>query len=478
MLKYFQKSKKEETGKADEPLDETAQKRHEAEEEKISALEYHPEQEQRPTSSGEDPSQPVLSDADELFLLQVASEGEPPPLPPRPNSSGSISSASAAKEAAAVPITDHDTLEASKEAAIDAERPTSPASQQTWQARMHDIFTNPQPDLALQRLRQMTADRQAANLQRQRSKDRQSAAATLKAAVDEGRNRSSSPSPTRASTESATERDIKKEAQSEQKEVSNILDRLNLSSINNRVVGVSHDTQKLLERFNQVLKDIVNGVPTAYDDLEKLLTERQGQLDKLYGTLPSWIQSLVKVVPVKVYAALAPQVAAAMQADDKRKAEEAADEKDGKKKKKRSYVPSLKSLVGQKGAVAGMLRSIIGFLEARFPALLAGTNIIVSLAVFILLFVFWYCHKRGKETRLAREAADAEAAGYSSGDNDSLTELEKSVDLEKSQRLGEEDEPPREVKALPAVDDADIEQNVDNLMEQLGQPTDKAAQHA
>lgn len=478
MLKYFQKSKKEETDNGDETISETSTKHDEAEEKKIAALEL-PTSSDAPATIGTDPQQPVLSDADELFLLQVASEGEPPPLPPRPKSSAFTSSTAAAKDPAAVPIADSQNLQTSKDATTESERPTSPASQQTWQARMQDIFTNPQPDLALQRLRQMTADRQAASLQRQRSRDRQSAADTLKAAVDEGRNRSSSPSPTRASTDSAGEKDVKTEAKSEQKEMSRILDRLNLSSINNRVVGVSHDTQKLLERFNQVLKDIVNGVPTAYDDLEKLLTERQGQLDKLYGTLPGWIQSLVKVVPVKVYAALAPQVAAAMQADDKRKAEEVADEKDGKKKKKkRSYVPSLKSLIGQKGAVAGMLRSIISFLEARFPALLAGTNVIVSLAVFILLFVFWYCHKRGKETRLAREAAEAEAAGYSSADNDSLHELEKSIDLEKSQRLGEENEPPREMKALPAVDDADIEQNVDKLMEQLGQPTEKATQHA
>jgi len=32
-----------------------------------------------------------------------------------------------------------------------------------------------------------------------------------------------------------------------------------------------------------------------------------------------------------------------------------------------------------------------------------GTNVLLSLALFVLLFVFWYCHKRGREVRLAKE---------------------------------------------------------------------------
>ena len=95
-------------------------------------------------------------------------------------------------------------------------------------------------------------------------------------------------------------------------------------------------------------------------------------------------------------------------------------------------VPSLKDLVTKPGAVAGMLRAIMNFLKLRFPAFL-GMNVLYSLALFgmysfpqssllfieskvlesprsmsltlplVLLFVFWYCHKRGREVRLAKE---------------------------------------------------------------------------
>jgi len=143
-----------------------------------------------------------------------------------------------------------------------------------------------------------------------------------------------------------------------------------------------------------VLKDIVKGVPTAFEDLEKLLNERQGQLDKLYGSLPPFLQALVKSVPVKLYAMLLPQVAAAINmqntasATSTASANSATEEKtnsDGpkeKQKKQRSYIPSLKKLVMEKGAVAAMLRSILNFLQLRFPVMLAGTNVLMSLSVF------------------------------------------------------------------------------------------------
>lgn len=184
--------------------------------------------------------------------------------------------------------------------------------------------------------------------------------------------------------------DIAKESQ----DLHKVLSTLNLSAINNRVIGVSKDSQQLLENFVVVLKDIVKGVPTAFDDLEKLLNERQGQLDSLYGSLPPFLQSLVKSVPVKLYAMLLPQMAAAMkmQASSEDAVEAASletfnseNEKPGKSKdkdKKRSYIPSLRKLVMEKGAVAAMLRSILNFLQLRFPAMLAGTNVLMSLAVF------------------------------------------------------------------------------------------------
>jgi len=76
-----------------------------------------------------------------------------------------------------------------------------------------------------------------------------------------------------------------------------------------------------------------------------------------------------------------------------------------------------------------MLRSILNFLKLRFPAVITGTNVLMSLAVFLLLFVFWYCHKRGKQTRLAKEGLKAE--GSESDMDRSVSDLEESAVFEK-----------------------------------------------
>merc|ERR1711939_346319 len=55
------------------------------------------------------------------------------------------------------------------------------------------------------------------------------------------------------------------------------------------------------------------------------------------------------------------------------------------------------------GAVVSMLKAIMNALKLRWPAFM-GTNVLLSLGLFVLLFVFWYCHKRGREVRLEREA--------------------------------------------------------------------------
>ena len=91
----------------------------------------------------------------------------------------------------------------------------------------------------------------------------------------------------------------------------------------------------------------------------------------------------------------------------------------------KARVPSLKDLVTKPGAVASMLKTIMNFLKTRFPAFM-GMNVLWSLALFrkpsllssahaianpcpVLLFVFWYCHKRGRETRLEKERLLTEA---------------------------------------------------------------------
>jgi hypothetical protein len=162
-----------------------------------------------------------------------------------------------------------------------------------------------------------------------------------------------------------------------------VLDQLNLSAVNNRVFSFSKESTKLMEEFTLILKDIVNGVPTAYDDLEKLLTRQESQLTKMFGAMPPFLQTLVKSLPAKFTATLGPEFLAATSekpgADAKMM--NAAGSASGSKKKK-SRVPSLKSLVSQQGAVASMLRSILNFLKLRFPAFMTGTNILMSLAVF------------------------------------------------------------------------------------------------
>jgi hypothetical protein len=49
----------------------------------------------------------------------------------------------------------------------------------------------------------------------------------------------------------------------------------------------------------------------------------------------------------------------------------------------------------------------------------------------VLLFVFWYCHKRGKETRLERERLAAEQADADSDFEQTSSELDESIILEK-----------------------------------------------
>ncbi|EOA82867.1 hypothetical protein ACJQWK_04433 [Exserohilum turcicum] len=220
------------------------------------------------------------------------------------------------------------------------------------------------------------------------------------------------------------------DAQKQDKELTEILDQLNLSAVNNRVFSFSKESEELLTKFTQVLKDLVNGVPTAYNDLEKLFTDYDNQLKKMYAGLPPFLQNLVKSLPAKLTATLGPEFMAAASEKPGFDAKTAAE--GSKAKGKRSMlpqVPNLKSLVSVQGAVATALRSIVNFLKFRFPALATGTNVIMSLAVFTLLFVFWYCHKRGREVRLENERLAAEdenrasASGASSVKDDEVDSI-------------------------------------------------------
>ncbi|KAJ6115594.1 hypothetical protein N7523_006011 [Penicillium sp. IBT 18751x] len=194
------------------------------------------------------------------------------------------------------------------------------------------------------------------------------------------------------------------QAKKDQEDMTDILERLNLAADNNRVFSVSDETQELLRKFKLIFKDLINGVPTAYHDLEMLLTNGNRQLQDTYTKLPGFLQKLIEKLPEKWTETLAPEMLAVageraaqsgINMENVGKAAAAAN-KVGLK------IPSLKELVSKPAAIVGMLRSIMAFLRARFPAVL-GMNVLWSLALFILLFVLWYCHKRGREVRLENE---------------------------------------------------------------------------
>jgi len=254
------------------------------------------------------------------------------------------------------------------------------------------------------------------------------------------------------------------------RDLTHMLSNLKLSSLNNSVVGISHETQHLLENFTVVLKDVVNGGPEAYHDLDKLLTERGEQLDSLFGSMPPFLQTLVKALPVKMYGAMAPQVAAAMSSEvkDASATEIASDEEaevtvstsseKDTKKKKHGVVPSVQSLIKEQGTVAAMLRSILNFLQARFPLFVTGSNVLMSVAVFILLFVFWYCHKRGKQVRLSKKTTEKIAA------ESSLDDLEKQVpqpekDAATKVQAGEREKDEAAAVPLPQGDASETERS-------------------
>ena len=137
-----------------------------------------------------------------------------------------------------------------------------------------------------------------------------------------------------------------------------------------------------------MLKDLVNGVPTAYGDLESLLTNSENQLQRTFTHLPPWLQKLIEGLPAKMTKGIGPEVLAAAAEKhgiNSKYANMAASgaEKAGLKIK----VPSLKDLVTKPGAVAAMLKAIMNFLKLRFPAFL-GMNVLYSLALFGKLLIF------------------------------------------------------------------------------------------
>ncbi|THX21646.1 hypothetical protein D6D12_09871 [Aureobasidium pullulans] len=251
-----------------------------------------------------------------------------------------------------------------------------------------------------------------------------------------------------------------------EREVSVLLDRLNLSAINNRVFSFSDQSQKIYGEFTLILKDIVNGAPTAWEDLEGFIKENEKHLEGMFKNMPPFVQTLVKSLPAKFASSMGPEIMAMagdkpgndlkqrMDAASKASSSASAGVQnlnlDVKKKQKRK-VPGLKDLASQKGTVTSMLTNIVNFLKVRFPAFVTGTNVVMSLAVFILLFVFWYCHKRGKEVRMLRDAESTKASANISEVSDSdSSEDEKEADTTTTPESDTEEEKIAAAKAYAA----------------------------
>ncbi|KAI1741238.1 hypothetical protein F4680DRAFT_416188 [Xylaria scruposa] len=213
--------------------------------------------------------------------------------------------------------------------------------------------------------------------------------------------------------------------------MAHLLDDLDLSARNNRAFSLSSESAEMARRFTQVLRDLVNGVPTAYGDLVGLIEDRDGVLARNYERLPGGLKKLVAQLPDKLTSSLAPEllaVAAEAQGLDEANKEVAGGSglKDAAKK---FLTPgNLHDLVTKPGALVGLLKGIVNALKTRFPAFI-GTNVLWSLAVFLLLSMLWYCHKRGREVRLEREAEEkAKAEGEGDDTIDGQARVEELPD--------------------------------------------------
>lgn len=329
-----------------------------------------------------DGSAPVLNDEDEAFLHRIASEGTPPPLPERPQdlfvageSTGNSAQIALMDGAQNIPLPDIPDTPDGIIAAAEAE--------EDGKGKEKETVKHTKKPFKWSFLRRDSRDG--------KRKDKEVTATDLRSAAEGIK------PPDAEVNEDGNVSDH--EANKEEEEMTAVLDQLNLAAVNNRVFSISKESQDLLQKyvripmivmrpadlgngFTLVLKDLVNGVPTAYDDLESLLTNSEHQLQRSFKHLPPFLQKLIEQLPSKMTQSIGPEMLAAAaekQGLHSKYTDSAAStaEKLGVKVK----VPSLKDLVTKPGAVAGILRAIMNFLKLRFPAFL-GMNVLYSVALF------------------------------------------------------------------------------------------------
>lgn len=143
----------------------------------------------------------------------------------------------------------------------------------------------------------------------------------------------------------------------------------------------------LIDKFTQIFKDLMSGVPTAYDDLISLFDSSSSLIEKTYSSLPNFIKQIIQSIPDKMTPAILRTLAATSPV------------------LANTSGLGLKELVTTPGLLGNLLKSIVQVLRIRFPMLLGG-GVAAGLGVFVLFFGLWYCYKRGKETREAREEAE------------------------------------------------------------------------
>ncbi|KAI2781850.1 hypothetical protein F4815DRAFT_464479 [Daldinia loculata] len=216
--------------------------------------------------------------------------------------------------------------------------------------------------------------------------------------------------PPSSSTSASTPTPSEREASKEETDIARVLEDLNLAaSSDNKAFSLSRESAETLRRFTQVLKDLVNGAPTAYNDLVGLIEDRDGVLARSYDKLPSSLKKLVAQLPEKLTSSLAPELLAVAAEAQGLKGGAGVMSAEGASKgeaaKKLLGASNLLELVTKPGAVVGLLKGIVNVLKTRWPAFV-GTNVLWSVAVFLLLSALWYCYKRGRETRLEREASE------------------------------------------------------------------------
>lgn len=321
---------------------------------------------------------PVLTQEDEEFLQRIASEGTPPPLPARPQnlavageSQGNDAQLALIDDARSVPLPEVPDTPDEVTPVTEAKgkgKAKSGKTAHTWSFLRRDSRDN---ERKAQQATALDLHSVAVGLKSEDAHVNEDGIVT----PHEGMRNLKRMLPHKFSAEIYI-------AAKEEEDMTNILEQLNLAAVNNRVFSISTESQELLRKFTLVLKDLVNGVPTAYDDLESLLTNSENQLQRSYASLPSFLQKLIEQLPSKMTQTLGPEmlaVAAERHGVSSKYTEPAAGlaSKMGLKMK----VPSLKDLVTKPGAVAGMLRAIMNFLKMRFPAFM-GMNVLWSLALF------------------------------------------------------------------------------------------------